>query len=172
MVLTLHYTEDIPVQLLLDNILSIRKPNQPFLQRSNVERYNLHHKGLANNYSLETLLIMWPHFLFDHTDQSDFFCVVFTFTFAFRGFCSCLYPKRFIHTFKHRRQSQPHRATASLSGAVMVRRLSQGHLDTQLVGAGDRTSNLLVTSQPEKPALQLIRHGYVHPLWHPEEVYR
>ena len=35
------------------------------------------------------------------------------------------------------------------SGAVRVRHLSQGHLDTG--GAGDRTSNLPVTSQPALP---------------------
>ena len=29
-----------------------------------------------------------------------------------------------------------------------MRRLAQGHLDAQLEGAGDRTSNLPVTSQP------------------------
>ena len=34
------------------------------------------------------------------------------------------------------------------SGAVRVRRLAQGHLDTQLGRAGDRTSNHLITSQP------------------------
>ena len=43
----------------------------------------------------------------------------------------------FIHTFKHPRQSQPHRATGS---------------DTQLGGAGDRTSNL-----PANP-LYLLSH--------------
>ena len=54
-----------------------------------------------------------------------------------------------IHTFRHWRRCQPRKATASSSGAVKVRRLAQGHLDTQkLGGAGDRTSNLPVTSQP------------------------
>ena len=43
------------------------------------------------------------------------------------------------------------RVTASSSRAVMVRRLTQGHLHTQLGGAGDRTSNLPVTSQPALP---------------------
>ena len=52
------------------------------------------------------------------------------------------------HSFTHRRQCQPHKATASSSGAVRVRRLALGHLDTRLGGAGDRTSNLQVTSQP------------------------
>ena len=32
-----------------------------------------------------------------------------------------------------------------------MRRLAQAHLDTQLGGAGDRTSNLPVTSQPTLP---------------------
>ena len=55
----------------------------------------------------------------------------------------------FIHTFTHQRRSQPRRAPASSSGAV--RCLAQGHLDTQLGGAWDRTSNLPVTSQPALP---------------------
>ena len=37
----------------------------------------------------------------------------------------------------HRRRSQPCKATASSSGAVRVRCLAQGHLNTQLGGAGD-----------------------------------
>jgi hypothetical protein len=36
--------------------------------------------------------------------------------------------------FTHRRQSQPRRATASSSGAVRLRFLTQGHLDTQPSG--------------------------------------
>ena len=56
----------------------------------------------------------------------------------------------FMHTVTHRRRSQPRRATASWSGAVRVRRLAQGHLDT-LGEAGDRTSDLLVTSPPALP---------------------
>ena len=36
-----------------------------------------------------------------------------------------------IQTFMHRRRSQTCRATASSSGAVRVRRLAQGHLDTR-----------------------------------------
>ena len=39
----------------------------------------------------------------------------------------------FIHTFTHWQRSQPHRATASLSGTVRVRCLAQWHLDTQLL---------------------------------------
>ena len=57
----------------------------------------------------------------------------------------------FTHVFTHRRRCQPRRETASWSGAVRVRRLAQGHLDTRLGGAGDRTSNLPVTSQPAPP---------------------
>ena len=57
----------------------------------------------------------------------------------------------FMHTFTHRRRSQPRRATASWSGAVRVRRLAQGHLHTQLGGAGDRTGDLPVTSRPALP---------------------
>ena len=57
----------------------------------------------------------------------------------------------FTLKFTHRRRSQPRRATASWSAAVRVRRLAQGHLHTQLGGAGDRTSNLPVTSQPAPP---------------------
>ena len=34
-----------------------------------------------------------------------------------------------------------------------MRHLAQGHLDTQLGGTGDRTSNLWVTSQPPLPPL-------------------
>ena len=47
-----------------------------------------------------------------------------------------------LHTFTRRRRSQPRRAT------VRVGRLAQGHLDTQRGAAGDRTSDLPVTSQP------------------------
>ena len=75
------------------------------------------------------------------------------------SFIQRFYPQRFtvltdihpfMHTFTNRRWSQPRRATASSSGAIVrVRRLAQGHQDTrQLGGAGNRTSNLTVTSQP------------------------
>ena len=69
--------------------------------------------------------------------------------------CYNIHP--FIITFTHRwrrpRKAVPlHGLTLTLSvpslGAVSVRCLAQGHLDTQLGGAGDRTSNLLVPSQP------------------------
>ena len=42
------------------------------------------------------------------------------------------------------------------SGAVRVRRLAQGHLNTPLGEAGDRTSNLRVTSQPALPGMWLL----------------
>ena len=63
--------------------------------------------------------------------------------------CFTILPKihPFMHTFTHRRRSQPRKETASSSGAVRARRLAQGHLDTQLGGAGDRTSDLRVTNQ-------------------------
>ena len=50
----------------------------------------------------------------------------------------------FMYTFTHRRRCQPCRATASSSGAVRVRRLAQGHLDT-------RTRDLPVSSLPALP---------------------
>ena len=43
------------------------------------------------------------------------------------------------------------KATASSSGEVGVRRLSQGDLAIQLGGAGDITSSLAVISQPALP---------------------
>ena len=43
-----------------------------------------------------------------------------------------------MHTFTHRRRSQPRKATASSSGSARIRCLAQGHLDT-LGGAGERT---------------------------------
>ena len=55
------------------------------------------------------------------------------------------------HSFTHSQQCQPCKAPASSSGAVRVRYLAHGHLDTQLGGAGDQTSNLAVTSQPAVP---------------------
>ena len=76
------------------------------------------------------------------------------------GFPTSSHSKRFtivpsIHpfmlTFTHRRWCQQCRAAASSSGAVTVMCLAQGHLDTQLGGAGDRTNNLLVTSQKVAP---------------------
>ena len=54
----------------------------------------------------------------------------------------------FMHTFTHRRRG---RQPCKTSGALRVRCLAQGHVDIQLGGAGDRTSNLPVTSQPALP---------------------
>ena len=56
-----------------------------------------------------------------------------------------------MHKFTHQRRCQPRRVTASSSGAVRVRRLAQGHIDTPPGGAGDRTSNPPVPSQPALP---------------------
>ena len=64
--------------------------------------------------------------------------------------------QRFIHTFTHRRRSQPRKALASSSGAVRVRSLARGHFDTQLGGAGNCTRNLPVTTEPTLP-LELSR---------------
>ena len=58
---------------------------------------------------------------------------------------------RLMHTLTHRRQSQPCKATASSSGAVRVKCLAQGHINIQLGGAGDQTSNLSVAD----PSLSL-----------------
>ena len=75
-----------------------------------------------------------------------------TFTFNIYGILLTLLSKETCNrSFTHRRWSQPRRATASLSGAVRMRCLAQGHLDTQLGGAGDPTSNLPVNSQPTLP---------------------
>ena len=56
----------------------------------------------------------------------------------------------FMLTFTHRRRC-PCNAKTSSSGAVRVRDLAPGHLDIQLGGAGDGTSNLPVTSRPALP---------------------
>ena len=48
------------------------------------------------------------------------------------------------HSCTYSRRSQPRKAPASSSGKVRVRScLAQGHVETQLGGAGDRTSNLV-----------------------------
>ena len=57
----------------------------------------------------------------------------------------------FMYTSTHRRRSRPCKVTASSSGALRVRCLARGHLNTRLGGAGDRTSILPVTSQPGLP---------------------
>ena len=55
--------------------------------------------------------------------------------FTIWAFSRQFYPKRLtmVHTRKltHRRRSLPHRVIASSSGAVRVRRLAQGHLNTR-----------------------------------------
>ena len=56
-----------------------------------------------------------------------------------------------IHSFTHRRRCRPQKAAISSYGVGRVRFLPQEDLDTQLGGAGDRTSNLPVTSQPALP---------------------
>ena len=59
-----------------------------------------------------------------------------------------------IHGFTKRRRCQPCKATARSPGAVRVRCLAQGHLDTQLGGAGIELATFqvdLVTSQPTLP---------------------
>ena len=57
----------------------------------------------------------------------------------------------FMQRFTHRRLCQPRKVTASSSGAFRVKRLAQGHLDTRIGEAGDRTVSLPVTSQPGLP---------------------
>ena len=57
----------------------------------------------------------------------------------------------FMNTFTHRWRCQPCKATASSSGAARGMCLAQRHLDTKRGGAGDRTSNLPVPSQPALP---------------------
>ena len=73
-----------------------------------------------------------------------FYSFIWNFSITIRAFIRRFYPKRLtwlIHTLTHRRQSQPCKVTASSSGAVRVKCLAQGHNDTQLGGAGDRTSH-------------------------------
>ena len=58
----------------------------------------------------------------------------------------------FMHTFTHRRRSQPCKHVRV--NHARVRRLAQGHLDIlafRLGGAGDWTGNLVVTSKPAQP---------------------
>ena len=71
----------------------------------------------------------------------------------------------FIHTFTQRRRCQPRRATASRSGAVRVRDDSlRGHLlhTPAKEEPGNRTSNLLVTSQPAVYLLRQLNNHNVH----------
>ena len=73
-----------------------------------------------------------------------------------------------IHPFMHT-DGGVSKAPASCSRAVMVRCLSQGHLDTQPGGAGDQTSNLPVpiqTTLPPEPHAAystLSAHLFSHP---------
>ena len=60
----------------------------------------------------------------------------------------------YIHTFTHRLQSQPCKASASSSEAVRVQCLAQGHLDTR----SRRGSNLPVASQPAPPEPHSLLH--------------
>ena len=57
-----------------------------------------------------------------------------------------------IHPFTQRRWCRLRMATASSSVALRVRCHALGQLHTLLGGAGDRTSNLPVTSQPALPS--------------------
>ena len=71
-------------------------------------------------------------------------------TITIRSFSRRFYPKRLTSVNKHnahRRLSQPSKGTASSSGAVWVKCLTQGHINTQVGGAGDQNSNLSVTRQ-------------------------
>ena len=51
-----------------------------------------------------------------------------------------------LHRLIHKPTLESTMATASSSGAVRVKGPAQGHINTQLGGAGDRTSNLSVTT--------------------------
>ena len=66
----------------------------------------------------------------------------------------------FMHIFTQQVRCQTCKVTASSLEEVSVRRLAQGHLNTQLGGAGDRTSNLPVTSQPSlTPKVSVLGGG-------------
>ena len=76
----------------------------------------------------------------------------------------------FSYSYRHtsctnRRRCQPCKATISSLGAVGVRCLAQGHVDTWLGGAGDRTSNLLVANGSTLNAsfVQLLRSIFAVP---------
>ena len=56
-----------------------------------------------------------------------------------------------MHTPIHTDGSQPCKEAVSSLGVVRVRCLFQGHLDTKVGGAEDRTSNLSVTGPPALP---------------------
>ena len=77
----------------------------------------------------------------------DFLYLLFT----FRGFDRRFYPQRLttipsqIHTLT---LSQPRRATASSSGAVRMRRLAQGHLNTRWEEPGIELATFRLTVSP------------------------
>ena len=94
------------------------------------------------------------------------------FTVTLRGFCWRFYPKRLTTIHSHNGLSQSRRATASSSGAGRVRRLAQGHCDTQ--GIKLATFWLTVNPSPLPPQLlspqilqlsliwdSLIRDGWI-----------
>ena len=72
--------------------------------------------------------------------------------------------QRFLHTFTHQRRCQPCKATASSSGAVRVRCLAQGHLDTRRGWAGDWTSKPALPPELSQPP------GVYLPFYHPSHV--
>ena len=77
---------------------------------------------------------------------------MFDFAFIQTNFQPFIHTSNHIHTYTHKqRWSHPRRPTASWSGAVRVRGLARAQRDTQLGDAGDRTSNLQLTSQPALP---------------------
>ena len=76
----------------------------------------------------------------------------------------------FIHTFTHRRRSQPLRVTASSSGAVRVRRLAQRHLNTQLGGAWDRTS--YIKGSTIYDVHQTVQQIETNPPYNPSDSFR
>ena len=73
--------------------------------------------------------------------------------FTFRGFFRGFYPKRHTttHTHIHTPTAESTPQGVSQLRADRVRRLAQGHLDAPLGGAGDRTSDLPVTSRRAPP---------------------
>ena len=69
-------------------------------------------------------------------------------------FIQRFYQKRLttVHTHIHKPTAESTtQADSRWSGAVRMRRLAQGHLHTQLGGAGDQTGKLQVTTQPALP---------------------
>ena len=66
----------------------------------------------------------------------------------FRDFAAGAFIKTDLEPFVHTSTAESPRPGDSHPAG---RRLAQGHLDTQLGGAGDRTSDLPVTRQPALP---------------------